>query len=193
VPTELSHYSKETWDVEYDYPEWGWKELVGVADRGDFDLTQHQNASKKDQSVFDEETKQKILPRVIEPSFGLDRLFFTLLVDAYHEEGEKTMLKLNSKIAPLECAVFPLMPRDGLDEKARKVYEMLKKDGFGIEYDEAGSIGKRYARMDEVGTPFCITIDYDSLKNDDCTIRYRDSGEQKRVKISKLSSELRKA
>ena len=193
VPTELSHYSKETWDVEYDYPEWGWKELVGVADRGDFDLTQHQAHSKKDQSVFDEETKKKILPRVVEPSFGLDRLFFTLLVDAYAEEGEKTMLKLDSSIAPLKCAVFPLMAKDGLDGKARGVFDNLKKEGFDAEYDEAGSIGKRYARMDEVGTPYCITVDYDSLKDDDCTVRYRDSGEQKRVKLSKLSAELKKA
>ncbi|MFH1056279.1 MAG: glycine--tRNA ligase [Candidatus Micrarchaeota archaeon] len=192
VPTELSHYSKETWDVEYDYPEWGWKELTGVADRGDFDLMQHQTHSKKDLGFFDEETKQKIVPKVIEPSFGLDRLFFTLLIDAFSEEGEKTLLKLKPGLAPLDCAVFPLMTRDGLDAKARKVFEMLQKEGFSCEYDEAGSIGKRYARMDEVGTPFCLTVDYDSLKQDDVTIRYRDSGKQERIKIKSSPAELRK-
>ncbi|HIH20170.1 TPA: glycine--tRNA ligase [Candidatus Micrarchaeota archaeon] len=192
VSTELSHYSKETWDFEYDYPEWGWKELVGIADRGDFDLQQHQKHSGKDLSIFDDETKQKVLPCVIEPSFGLDRLFFTLLVDAYHEEKDKTMLKLGRAVAPLDCAVFPLMGKDGLDVKAREVFGMLRNEGFAVEYDESGSIGKRYARMDEVGTPFCITIDYDSLEKGDCTIRFRDSGEQKRVVIKSLAEELKK-
>ena len=166
---------------------------MGVADRGDFDLQQHQRHSGKDLSVFDEETKQRILPRVIEPSFGLDRLFFTLLVDAYAEEGEKIALKLSPRIAPLDCAVFPLMGRDGLDDKAREVFETLKKEGFAVEYDEAGSIGKRYARMDEVGVPFCVTIDYDSLKQNDCTIRFRDSGKQERIKLPKLAENLRRS
>ncbi len=190
VETELSHYSKETWDIEYDYPEWSWKELVGIADRGDFDLRQHQTHSKKDLSVFDEETKQKVLPKVIEPSFGLDRLFFTALIDAFEEEGEKTLLKLGKGIAPLDCAVFPLMGKDGLDIKAREVFEMLKRHGLECEYDESGSIGKRYARHDEVGTPFCITIDYDSLEKNDCTIRHRDSGKQERVAITQLPEKL---
>ena len=190
VATELSHYSKETWDVEYDYPEWGWKELVGIADRGNFDLQQHQTHSKKDLSVFDEETKQKILPKVIEPSFGLDRLFFTALIDAFEEEGEKTLLKLGKSIAPLDCAVFPLMGKDNLDVKAREVFEMLKRRGLECEYDESGSIGKRYARHDEIGTPVCITIDYDSLEKNDCTIRHRDSGKQERVAITQLPEKL---
>ena len=193
VATELSHYSKETWDVEYDYPEWGWKELVGIADRGDFDLQQHAKHSGKDLTVFDEESKQKILPKVIEPSFGLDRLFFTALIDAFEEEGEKTLLKLHKRIAPLDCAVFPLMAKDGLDAKAREVFEMLKRHGVDCEYDESGSIGKRYARMDEIGVPFCITIDYDSLEKNDCTIRYRDSGKQERVSITLLPEKLRSA
>lgn len=191
VPTELSHYSKETWDFEYDYPEWGWKELIGIADRGDFDLQQHQKHSGKDLALFDDETKQKILPHVIEPSFGLDRLFLTVLVDSYREEGEKTMLKLNPKISPLKCAVFPLMGKDNLDVKAKEVYKTLRAQGVECEYDESGSIGKRYARHDELGTPFCVTIDYDSLEKDDCTIRYRDSGKQERVRIDELSGKLR--
>ena len=192
VKTELSHYSSETWDFEYDYPEWGWKEIIGIADRGNFDLTQQQTASKKDLTFFDEETKAKILPNVVEPSFGLDRLFFTLLVDAFHSDGEKTVLKLGSSIAPVQCAVFPLMGKDKLDEKAKEVFAVLKAAGLDCEYDEAGSIGKRYARHDEVGTPFCITIDYDSLEKNDVTVRVRDSGEQKRVAIKELASDLRK-
>ncbi|MEM4254934.1 MAG: glycine--tRNA ligase [Candidatus Norongarragalinales archaeon] len=193
VATELSHYSKETWDVEYDYPEWGWKELVGIANRGDFDLQQHQKHSGKDLSVFDEESKQKVLPTVIEPSFGLDRLFFTVLIDSFEEEGEKTVLKLERRIAPLDCAVFPLMAKDGLDEKAREVFEMLKHLGLECEYDERGSIGKRYARMDEIGVPLCITVDYDSLEKNDCTVRYRDSGKQERVLITLLPEKLHSA
>ncbi len=192
VPTELSHYSKETWDVEYDYPEWGWKELAGVADRGDFDLQQHQKHSGKDVGIFDDESKQRIIPRVVEPSFGLDRLFLTVLVDAYREEGEKTFLAFSPKISPVQCAVFPLMGKDGLDVKAAEVYAMLKSGGITCEYDEAGSIGKRYARMDEVGCPYCITVDYDSLEKNDCTIRFRDSGKQERVRIDALADELRK-
>ncbi|MFH0923068.1 MAG: His/Gly/Thr/Pro-type tRNA ligase C-terminal domain-containing protein, partial [Candidatus Micrarchaeota archaeon] len=130
--------------------------------------------------------KKKILPCVIEPSFGLDRLFFTLLVEAYEEKGDKMMLKLASSITPLDCAVFPLMSKDGLDEKAKSVFGELRKAGLNCEYDESGSIGKRYARMDELGVPYCITIDYDSLKSDDVTVRSRDSGSQARVKISGL-------
>lgn len=196
VRTELSHYSKETWDIEFNYPEWGWKELVGIADRGDFDLTQHSKVSGKELKYFDQESSERIFPRVIESSFGLDRLLFTMLVDAYAEkksemEEVRTILKLSPAIAPVKIAVLPLMKKDGLSEKARKVYEMLSCS-FLCEYDEAGSIGKRYARMDEVGTPLCITIDYDSLSNNDCTVRERDSGKQKRVSITSLSNSINK-
>ncbi|MFH0836089.1 MAG: glycine--tRNA ligase [Candidatus Micrarchaeota archaeon] len=190
VKTELSHYSSDTWDVEYDYPEWGWKELLGVADRGDFDLTQHAKHSGKDLTYFDEEAKQKIMPHVVEPSFGLDRLVFTLLVDAYSEnkgeKGSSVVLKLDEAVAPIRVAVFPLMKKDGLAEKAREVFEMMRAAGIGVEYDEAGSIGKRYARMDEVGCPYCITVDYDSLEKSDVTVRFRDSGKQERVKTDEL-------
>ncbi|NYZ78376.1 glycine--tRNA ligase, partial [Candidatus Micrarchaeota archaeon] len=174
VKDELSHYSSETWDVEYDYPQWGWKELMGVANRGDFDLNAHAKHSGKDFTLFEEETKKRLTPHVIEPSLGSDRLLFTLLVDAFEkktENGEtKNLLKLAPSIAPVQVAVFPLMKKDGLAEKARKVFELLREAGFAAEYDEGGSIGKRYARADEVGTPFAVTIDYDSLEKKDVTV-----------------------
>ena len=189
VKSELSHYSSETWDVEYEYP-WGWKELQGIANRSDYDLTQHQKFSGKDQSYLDEETHERVIPHVIEPSFGLDRLFFTILLDSYSEnasdKGSSSVLRLDSSLAPVQVAIFPLMKKDGLSEKARGVYEMLREK-FACEYDEGGSIGKRYARQDEIGTPYCITIDYDTLTKEDVTVRERDSGDQKRVPIRDLS------
>ncbi len=194
---ELSHYSRETWDVEYDYPGMGWKELMGVADRGDYDLKAHAKKSGKEFSVFDDEAKQKIVPFVVEPSLGTDRLIFTLLCEAYTEKKEKgeikTVLSLNPRIAPVQVGVFPLMKKDGLAEKARGVFEKLRSEGFAVEYDEGGSIGKRYARADEIGTPFCVTIDYDSLEKDDATIRERDTAAQERVKIRDLAKKLRSA
>jgi len=188
VKTELSHYSIETWDIEYRYP-WGWKELQGIANRTDFDLTQHQKESGKDLTYFDEENKERVTPHVIEPSIGVDRVFFTVLLDAYREnasdKGSTSTLALHPELSPVQVAIFPLMKKDGLAEKGRAVFEMLRNE-FVCEYDESGSIGKRYARQDEVGTPFCITVDYDSLEKGDVTIRERDSGNQKRVPISKL-------
>lgn len=193
---ELSHYSRETWDVEYDFPGLGWKELMGVADRGDYDLRSHAKRSGKEFSVFDDEVKQKIVPFVVEPSLGTDRLIFALLSEAYNEKTEKgetkTVLSLNQRISPVQVGVFPLMKKDGLAEKARDAFALLKKDGFAAEYDEGGSIGKRYARNDEIGTPFCVTIDYDSLERDDCTIRERDSAQQERVKLKELGKVLAK-
>ncbi|MCX6767744.1 MAG: glycine--tRNA ligase [Candidatus Micrarchaeota archaeon] len=195
--SELSHYSSETWDVEYLYP-WGWKELTGVANRGDFDLKQHSKFSGKDLSYFDQETKQKLVPHVIEPSFGVERAVFTLLLEAFEEKKEKgtdgkeevkTVLRLHPAIAPVKAGVFPLMKKDGLAEKAREVFEMLRGD-FVCEYDEGGSVGKRYARMDEIGTPYCVTVDYDSLEKNDVTVRDRDSAKQVRVPIAKLPNVL---
>lgn len=193
LPAELSHYSSETWDLEYHYP-WGWKELMGVANRGDFDLQQHQKGSGKDLSYFDEETKEKLLPHVIEPSWGLERLLLTLLIDAYREKEEKGEVKVTLALppflSPVQAAVFPLMKKDGLAEKARALATRLQTE-FAAEYDEAGSIGKRYARHDEVGTPYCITVDYDTLKDDTVTLRERDSTAQKRVSASRLPELLR--
>jgi glycyl-tRNA synthetase len=191
--TELSHYSLETWDVEYNYS-WGWKELLGIANRTDFDLKQHMGFSKADLSYFDEETKEKIVPHVIEPSFGLDRLILTMLIDAYAEKKEKeenkeeikVVLKLNRRIAPVAVSVFPLMKKDGLDKRAKDICEMLRQS-FVCEYDETGSIGKRYARADEIGTPATLTVDYDSLKDSSVTLRNRDDTKQVRVAIKDLA------
>ncbi len=202
VSTELSHYSKETWDVEYNYP-WGWKELIGIAYRTDFDLKQHAKHSGANLSIFDQDSGQTVVPHVIEPSFGLDRLFFTLLLDAYNEnsatsqagkdgkeaEGSSILLKLSPKISPVQVAVFPLMKKDGLSEKARAIFESLRSK-FVCQFDSAGSIGKRYARMDEIGTPYCITIDYETLEQGTLTIRERDSGKQARVAVEGLSERL---
>jgi glycyl-tRNA synthetase len=189
---ELSHYSSETWDIEYNYP-WGWKELMGLANRTDFDLKQHMKFSGKDLSLFDEEKKERVVPHVIEPSFGLDRLLFTILMDAYSEkieEGEtKTTLRLHPILAPVKVAVFPLMKKDGLKEKAKEIYNSLKTQ-VPCDFDDAGSIGKRYARSDEIGIPCCVTVDYDTLKDGTVTIRDRDTTKQERIKISDILSKI---
>ncbi|MBU1197247.1 glycine--tRNA ligase [Candidatus Micrarchaeota archaeon] len=192
VSAELSHYSSETWDVEYRYP-WGWKELLGVANRGDFDLKQHQEHSKKDLSFFVDETKQKVIPHVIEPSWGLERLFLTVLMDAYREKTEnnetKVTLALSPRLAPVQVSVFPLMKKDGLAEKGQGVFRNLMPC-FSAVYDDGGSVGRRYARADEVGTPYAVTIDYDTLTDDTVTLRDRDSTQQKRVSLAELPEKL---
>lgn len=190
--SELSHYSSATFDVDYLYP-FGSKELGGIANRGQYDLNQHIKASSKDLSMFDEETKEKIIPRVIEPTFGMERAFLAVICEAYEydKKRENVVLHLHPKLAPYKVAVFPLMKKDGMDEFAKKLHDELKKDITSF-YDVSGSIGRRYARQDEIGTPYCITVDYDSLKNKDVTIRDRDSTEQKRIKVKDVKETLRK-
>jgi glycyl-tRNA synthetase len=187
---ELAHYSTDCWDLEYNFP-WGWKELQGIADRSDFDLQQHMKHSKKDMSVFDEDSKEKVVPHVVaEPSLGVDRSFLVFLYDAYHDDKERgnIVLHLHPKLAPIKVAVLPLVNK--LNDKAKEVYDMLKDELFCY-YDKAGSVGRRYARMDELGTPFCVTVDFDSLENNDVTIRDRDTTEQARVSIQDLKLMLR--
>ncbi len=190
---ELSHYSIETWDIEYNYP-WGWKELAGIANRTDFDLKQQIKLSKADLTYFDEETKEKVVPFVIEPSFGIERIVLTLLLDGYSEktgkDETKVVLKLKNDIAPINVAVFPLMKKDELVEKAREVFNTLKQH-YLCDYDDSGSIGKRYARMDELGVPWCITIDYDSLKDNSVTIRDRNTTKQIRIKIVDITNTIK--
>jgi glycyl-tRNA synthetase len=199
--TDLAHYSKRTVDFEFDYP-FGKKELYGLAYRTDFDLRQHSAASGVDLSYFDEEKKERFIPHCIEPSFGVDRTVLAVLSDAYSEEitkGEdgaeetRVYLKLSPKVAPIKVAVFPLLKnKPNLVEKAREVYTMLKKElaavGIhGIEFDDNGNIGKRYRRQDEIGTPFCVTVDFDTIEKDaGVTVRDRDSGKQERVAIKDL-------
>jgi len=181
--SERAFYSKKTIDFEYDYP-FGRKELYGLAYRTDFDLKNH----FKEAPYEDVETKEKFYPHVIEPTFGVDRSFLAVLLDAYKEEGERVVLKFKPSLASYKVAVFPLLKnKPELVEKAREVYNILKKE-FNVVFDDRGNIGKRYYSQDEIGTPFCVTIDFDSLKNDDVTIRDRDTMEQKRIKISDLIS-----
>jgi len=190
---ELAHYSSDCWDLEYQFP-FGWKELQGIADRSDYDLKQHEKFSKKDLTIFDENSKKKILPQVIcEPSLGVERAFLVFMFDSYFydDKRENIVLKLHPKIAPIKAAIFPIVKRDDFEKMCTDIFDDLKKD-FNVLYDESGSIGRRYARNDEVGTPFCITIDEESIKNKDVTIRERDTKKQIRVKISELKDILKK-
>ncbi|OHA15910.1 MAG: glycine--tRNA ligase [Candidatus Tagabacteria bacterium RIFCSPLOWO2_01_FULL_42_9] len=191
---ELAHYARAAWDVEYNTP-FGWKELEGLHHRGDWDLSRHQQFSGKDMVYFDDGTKEKYIPWVIETSGGVDRAALFFLIDAYDEDemdGEKrVILKLNPKIAPIKVAVFPLLAnKDNLVKKAREVYEALKPEIAAI-WDDNGNIGKRYRRQDEVGTPWCVTIDFETLENNTVTIRSRDTGKQERIDIKNLLSYFR--
>jgi glycyl-tRNA synthetase len=186
---ELSHYSNATTDIEYKFP-FGWGELWGIADRTDFDLKQHMEYSKEDMSYFDPVTNEKYIPYVIEPSLGADRVALALLCEAYDEEevGEgdvRTVLRFHPALAPVKVAVLPLSKK--LGDEAFKIYEKLLKR-FNCEYDETGSIGKRYRRQDEIGTPYCVTFDFDSLEDQQVTIRERDSMQQVRIPIADLEA-----
>tara|TARA_Y100000310_G_scaffold340439_1_gene436235 strand:- start:4370 stop:5890 length:1521 start_codon:yes stop_codon:yes gene_type:complete len=187
--SELSHYASDTWDIEYKFP-FGWKELTGLANRADYDLKQHGIHSKTDLSLFDSETNQKVLPHVIcEPSQGVERAFLVFLFDAYNDDKKRgnVVLKLHPKIAPVKFGVFPLVNK--LEKEARKIYDVLRKD-YSCVFDKGGSIGRRYARADEIGAPFCITVDFDSLKDKKVTIRDRDNARQYRVKVDDLDKVL---
>ena len=201
-PEELCFYSKATTDFEYLFP-FGWGELWGVADRTDYDLTQHIKTSGKSLEYFDPETNEKYIPYVIEPSLGVERLFLSIVTETYDEEelistdkngNEKkevrTVMRLHPALAPYKAAVLPLVKK--LTPKAEEVFEMLSKK-FMVTFDETGTIGKRYRRQDEIGTPFCITYDFDTLENDGCvTVRDRDTMEQERIRIEELENYLNK-
>ena len=193
----LAHYSKRTVDIEYRFP-FGWGELAGIANRTDFDLSQHAKVSGQDLKYQDTETKEKYYPFVIEPTLGVDRLLLALFADAYEEvkgarttttqavKEVETVLKLKPSLAPFQVAVLPLVKnKEELTKKAREAFDMLKAH-FSCQYDEAGAIGRRYRRQDEIGTPYCITVDFDSFKKNDVTLRDRDTMEQERVSLSKL-------
>lgn len=188
---ELSHYSKRTVDIEYEFP-FGWGELEGIAYRTDYDMSRHEKFSGEDMKYVDPETGEKFIPHVIEPSFGCDRTVLTFLIDAYDEDemgGEKrVVMRFNPKIAPVKVAVLPLVKnKENIVKKAREIHENLKKL-FACEYDAGGSIGKRYRRQDEIGTPFAVTVDFDSLEDQKVTLRDRDTAKQERVKIDNLLS-----
>ena len=191
---ELSHYSKRTVDIEYNTP-FGWKELYGLAYRTDFDLKKHQEASGKDMTYFDQESGEKYIPHVLEPTFGLSRTLLMILFDAYTEEevdGEtRVVLKLKPKVAPFKAAILPLMKKPELIEVADSIFDDLKNK-YALDFDLTGSIGKRYRRQDEIGTPYAITIDYDTLDDKSVTVRDRDTLKQERIKIADLDDYLEK-
>ena len=187
---EVAHYSSACFDIEYKFP-FGWQEIHGMANRGSFDLEQHQKHSKKKMELFDEASKKKVLPGVIEPSQGTDRAFLAFMFDAYHDDKKRgnVVLKLHSKLAPIQVGVFPLVNK--LNDKGMEVYNMLK-DEFVCFYDKSGSVGRRYARADESGIPYCLTIDFETIEKDGCvTLRNRDTTKQERVKIEELKDKLK--
>jgi len=189
---ELAHYAKDCYDIEYLFPK-GWSELEGIANRGDYDLTQHAKYSGRDLSYYDSENNERYIPYVIEPSAGVDRSVLALLIDAYHEEvvegGTRVVLRLQPSLAPMKAAVLPLSKNERLTPLAKKVYAQLCLS-FMTCYDDSQSIGRRYRRQDEIGTPFCITIDFQSLEDNLVTIRERDSLAQIRVPIEELEKTL---
>ena len=185
---ELAHYAKKAFDIEYEFP-FGWSELEGVHNRTDFDLKRHQEFSGKNLQYFEESTKEKFIPYIIETSAGCDRTMLCILTDAYFEDtaNERTVLRLAPFIAPVQIAIMPLVKKDGLPDIADGIFNALQRD-FSVTRDDSGSIGRRYRRQDEVGTPFCITIDYDTKDNQTVTIRERDLMKQERIPISQIKS-----
>jgi glycyl-tRNA synthetase len=195
-PDELAHYAKKAFDIEYLFP-FGWNELEGIHNRTDFDLTRHSEYSGKDLTYLDEVKSERFLPFIIETSAGLTRTVLMVLADAYESEevGEgdvRTVLRFHPDVAPITVGVFPLMKKDGIAELAQKIERELRSD-FSTYYDQGGAIGRRYRRQDEIGTPYCVTIDYQTKEDDTVTLRFRDSMEQVRVPVSQIGERIRQA
>jgi glycyl-tRNA synthetase len=192
---KLSHYSKRTVDIEYNFPFRGWSELEGIANRTDYDLKQHAIHSGENLEYFDQATGKRFVPYVVEPAAGPDRIMLAFLVDSYTEEevnGEqRTVLKLHPRLAPIKAAVFPLSKKEPVSTIARELYDELKGD-YRLFYDDSGSIGRRYRRQDETGTPYCITVDFDTIEDKQVTIRDRDTLEQERVPIEAVRERIQK-
>jgi len=193
-PDDLAHYAKKAYDIEYEFS-FGWKELEGIHNRTDFDLSRHSEATGKDLRYWSEETKEKFIPYIIETSAGCDRTLLVCLLDAYDEEevkGEtRVILRLHPRISPFKAAVFPLVKKQGMPEVARKLHDDLQKR-FKVFYDEGGAVGRRYRRQDEIGTPYCFTVDGQTLEDDTVTLRDRDSMDQTRHKIAEIPELLEK-
>ena len=193
APEELAHYARAAYDIQYEFP-FGWQELEGIHNRGDFDLSRHEQYSGKKLSYFDEASKERYVPYIVETSAGCDRTVLTLLVDAYDEEGEgkevRVVLRLAPRVAPIKVAFLPLVNRDGMDGVARRLFEGLQAR-FAAFYDDGGTIGRRYRRQDEAGTPLCVTVDSQTLQDETVTVRDRDSMAQERVGMGPLESYLR--
>jgi glycyl-tRNA synthetase len=197
-PDELAHYAKTATDIEYEFP-FGWSELEGIANRTDFDLKAHQEASGEEMTYFDQEKDQRYLPYVVEPAVGVDRAMLTFMLDAYTVDEaptakgdveKRTVLKLHRDLAPIKVAVLPLSRNETLVPEARRVFDLVKGEWM-CQYDDAGAIGRRYRRQDEVGTPFCVTVDFDSLEDRQVTVRERDTMAQERLPIDDLVAYLR--
>jgi glycyl-tRNA synthetase len=197
-PDELAHYAKAATDVEYEFP-FGWQELEGIANRTDYDLRAHQEASGEDLTYFDQEKEERYLPYVVEPAVGVDRALLVFLLDAYRVEeaptakgdtDKRTVLGLHRDLAPIKVAVLPLSRNEKLVPEARRVHDLAKQEWI-TQYDDAGAIGRRYRRQDEVGTPFCVTVDFDSLEDRQVTVRERDTMQQDRIAIDNLVGYLR--
>jgi len=198
-PDELAHYAKDTYDIEYRFP-WGWGELEGIADRTDFDLQRHDQFSGESLSYFDDESKERYFPYVIEPSGGVDRATLAFWLDSYDEESEQSteekqqgnirvVSHLHRKLAPITVAVLPLSRNERLNPTSRSVYDLIRRN-FNAQFDDAQSIGRRYRRQDEIGTPYCVTVDFDTLEDNQVTVRDRDTMNQVRLPISKLTEVL---
>ena len=189
---DLAHYARAAYDIQYEFP-FGWGEVEGIHNRGDYDLSQHEAFSGKALRYFDDQSREKVLPVVVETAVGASRVSMACLANAYHEEvvgGEKrTVMRFHPRVAPLKVAVLPLVKRDGMPEVARKIAADLRPY-FRVFYDESGAIGRRYRRMDEVGTPYCITVDSQTLEDETATVRERDSMAQDRVRISRIKEEI---
>ena len=187
-PDELAHYAKDTYDIEYRFP-WGWGELEGIADRGDFDLRRHSESSGEDLTYFDEDAREHYLPYVIEPSGGVDRAALAFWLDAYDEEPDGNTIRvvchIHRKLAPITVAVLPLSRNARLTPTARNIHNQLRRH-FSTQYDDAQSVGRRYRRQDEIGTPYCVTVDFDTLDDQQVTIRDRDTMHQVRVSLADL-------
>ena len=183
---ELAHYAKEAWDIEYEFP-FGWSEIEGIHNRTDYDLSRHEEFSGKSLSYFDQPNNDRYLPYIIETSAGLNRMLLTVLADAYWEDDKnnRTVMRISPRLAPIKAVICPLLKKDGLPEKAREVVEILKPH-FKVIYDQQGSIGKRYYRQDEAGTPFGITVDHQSIDDNSVTLRDRDSMKQDRISIERI-------
>lgn len=194
-PAELAHYARAGADIQYRFP-FGWSEYEGVASRGDYDLRRHIEASGQQLAFFDEETREHIVPFVVEPAVSVDRILLALLCDAYDEEpdnqGTRVVLRLSPPVAPLKAAVLPLAKKEPLTGLAREILDRLKRH-WAVQYDETGNIGRRYRRQDEIGTPFCVTVDFDSLEDRAVTVRHRDTMAQERMGIAELEAFLRAA
>jgi glycyl-tRNA synthetase len=192
MKTELSHYSSATFDLDYEYS-FGSREIAGIANRGQYDLTQHAKESGEKMEIFDEKYKNKLIPKVIEPTFGIERVFLAILTKAYtfDEKRQNIILKLPAKLAPVKAAVFPIIKGEEFEKISEEIVKELRKE-WNIAYDKSGSLGRRYARNDEIGTPMCITVDEGSLKDKSITIRDRDTTKQVRVKISELREVIKK-